>query len=93
MQTAHHAVPVSLAALQSFLAKVSDDEALRDKLHAASGLDDVVALAADHGHSLDKTVVLKEQAKALSTAKDHELAAINSWGDALMHCFGATDAE
>ena len=93
MRAAHHAQPVSIAALQSFLAKVPNDEALRDRLHAAAGLNDVVALAAEHGHSVDKTAVLREHAKVLSTAEDHELAGINSWGDALMHCFGATDAE
>ena len=27
------------------------------------------------------------------SAKDHELAAINSWGDALMHCFGASEND
>lgn len=93
MRSIASAPPVSLAALQTFLAKVSNDEALRDKLHAAAGFDDVVALAADHGHSLDKAQVLREHAKVLSGAKDHELAAINSWGDALMHCFGVTDSE
>jgi hypothetical protein len=29
----------------------------------------------------------------LGTAKDHELEGINSWGDALMHAFGATDKD
>ena len=36
---------------------------------------------------------LREYAKALGSAKDHELAAINSWGDALMHAFGASDKD
>jgi hypothetical protein len=50
-------------------------------------------MAAEHGHAIDKTVLLREHAKALSSAKDHELAAINSWGDALMHCFGASEND
>jgi hypothetical protein len=29
----------------------------------------------------------------LSGASDHELKGINSWGDALMHCFGATEED
>ena len=84
---------MSIASLKSFLARVSEEPALRDKLHAAAGVDDIVALAADHGHSLDKAAVLREHARALSSAKDHELEAINSWGDALMHAFGATSAD
>ena len=75
------------------MASVADDTALRDKLHAAAGVDDIVTIASEHGHSIDKTVLLREHAKALSTAKDHELAAINSWGDALMHCFGASEND
>jgi len=67
---------VSVADLKAFLSKVEDDEDLRQKLHAASGMDDIVDLAAAHGHSVD-----------------HELKAINSWGDALMHCFGAQEEE
>jgi predicted ribosomally synthesized peptide with nif11-like leader len=87
-------VPVmSVASIQAFVVCVAGDAALRDKLHAAAGVDDIVAIAADHGHDLDKTVLLREHAKVLSTAKDHELAAINSWGDALMHCFGASEND
>ena len=84
---------MSVASIQAFVARVADDVALRDKLHAAAGVDDIVALASEHGHAIDKTVLLREHAKALSTAQDHELSRINSWGDALMHCFGASDNE
>jgi len=84
---------MSVASIQAFVARVAGDAALRDKLHAAAGVDDIVAIAADHGHDLDKTVLLREHAKVLSTAKDHELAAINSWGDALMHGFGASEND
>jgi predicted ribosomally synthesized peptide with nif11-like leader len=80
---------VSVADLKAFLAKVEDDEGLRQKLHAASGMDDIVDLAAAHGHSVDKASVLRAHGEALSSASDHQLKAINSWGDALMHCFGA----
>ena len=78
-----------VADLKAFLAKVEDDEGLRQKLHAASGMDDIVDLAAAHGHSVDKASVLRAHGEALSSASDHQLKAINSWGDALMHCFGA----
>ncbi|MEB3202684.1 MAG: Nif11-like leader peptide family RiPP precursor [Synechococcus sp.] len=84
---------MSLASIRSFVSRVAGDSALRDKLHAAAGVDDIVAIAAAHGHAIDKTVLLREHAKALGTAKDHELAGINSWGDALMHCFGATEED
>ena len=75
---------MSVASIQAFVARVAGDAALRDKLHAAAGVDDIVAMAAEHGHAIDKTVLLREHAKALGSAKDHELAAINSWGDALL---------
>jgi predicted ribosomally synthesized peptide with nif11-like leader len=84
---------MSIASIQAFVASVADDTALRDKLQAAAGVDDIVAIASEHGHVIDKTVLLREHAKALSSAKDHELAAINSWGDALMHCFGASEND
>jgi predicted ribosomally synthesized peptide with nif11-like leader len=82
---------VSVANLNAFLSQVSSDEALRSKLHAAAGFDDIVTLAAAHGHSLDKAEILR--AETLAKAPDHALSGINSWGDALMHCFGATDAD
>jgi len=84
---------MSVADLQAFLSKVSSDQALRSKLHAASGFDDIVTLAADHGHSLDKASVLRAHGEALAGASDVQLKGINSWGDALMHAFGATDAD
>ena len=84
---------MSVADLKAFLSKVEDDEDLRQKLHAASGMDDIVDLAAAHGHSVDKASVMRAQGEALSSASDHELKAINSWGDALMHCFGAKEEE
>jgi predicted ribosomally synthesized peptide with nif11-like leader len=82
---------MSLSALRAFAASVSNDSQLRDKLHAATGVDDVVMLAAAHGHSVDKTLLLREQAKALASAHDHELEAVNSWGDALLHAFGSSE--
>ncbi|MEB3168088.1 MAG: Nif11-like leader peptide family natural product precursor [Synechococcaceae cyanobacterium] len=84
---------MSVADLNAFLSKVKNDEALRQKLHAASGMDDIVDLAAAHGHSVDKASVLRAHGEVLSGSSDHELKGINSWGDALMHCFGATDAD
>jgi hypothetical protein len=56
-------------------------------------MDDIVDLAAAHGHSVDKASVLRAHGEALSGASDHQLKGINSWGDALMHCFGATEEE
>jgi len=84
---------MSLTALRSFAASVSADGQLRDKLHAATGVDDIVSIATAHGHSLDKTVLLREQFKALASAQDHELASINSWGDALLHAFGSSEEQ
>jgi hypothetical protein len=82
---------MSLSALRSFAASVSADGQLRDKLHAAAGVDDVLSIAASHGHTLDKMVLLREQGKALAAAGDHQLSAINSWGDALLHAFGSSE--
>jgi predicted ribosomally synthesized peptide with nif11-like leader len=84
---------VSVVNLQAFLSKVAGDQALRDKLQAAAGVDDIVTLAAAHGHDLDKAAILRAHAETLAQAPDHALSGINSWGDALMHCFGATEAD
>ena len=82
---------MSLSALRAFAASVSGDAQLRDKLHAATGVNDVVSIAAAHGHALDKTVLLREHGQALVSAHDHQLEAINSWGDALLHAFGSSE--
>ena len=84
---------MSVVNLQAFLSKVAGDQALRDKLQAAAGVDDIVTLAAAHGHDLDKAAILRVHAETLAQAPDHALSGINSWGDALMHCFGATEAD
>ena len=47
---------MSVASIQAFVARVADDAALRDKLHAAAGVHDIVALASEHGQAIDKTV-------------------------------------
>lgn len=83
---------MSLASLKAFCARVAADDGLRSQVHAAAGVDDIVAIAAAHGHELDKTVLLREHARAMGSAPDHVLSGINSWGDALMHCFGAEGA-
>jgi hypothetical protein len=36
------------------------------QVQAAAGVDDIVAIAAAHGHVVDKTVLLREQARALA---------------------------
>jgi len=84
---------MTLKALQAFVRSAADDDQLRQNLHAASGLDDVVALANSHGHDFSKVTLLRAHAEAISKAPDHTLEAINSWGDALMHAFGATDQD
>ncbi|MCX5947176.1 MAG: Nif11-like leader peptide family natural product precursor [Cyanobacteria bacterium] len=84
---------MSLSALQDFVSSAAADEQLRQKLHAASGPDDVVDLASNHGHDFSKATLLKAHAVAISKAPDHALEAINSWGDALMHAFGASDKD
>ncbi len=84
---------MSVADLKAFLAKAGADEDLRQKLHTASGMNDIVDLAAAHGHSVDKASVLRAHGEALSGASDQQLKGINSWGDALMHCFGATEED
>ena len=83
---------MSRASLEAFCARVAKDDGLRSQVHAAAGVDDIVVIAAAHGHEVDKTVLLREHARAVSSAPDHVLAGINSWGDALMHCFGAEAA-
>jgi predicted ribosomally synthesized peptide with nif11-like leader len=84
---------MSVASLEAFCARIAADDDLRSKVHAAAGVDDIVSIAAAHGHDVDKTVLLREHAKALSEAPDHALHGINSWADALMHCFGAEKTE
>lgn len=82
---------MSLASLETFIAAVSSDEGLTHRLRSATHLDDVVQLAKEHGHDLSKPVLLKAHAEAISKAPDHALESINSWGDAILHCFGAAD--
>jgi predicted ribosomally synthesized peptide with nif11-like leader len=84
---------VSQSALEAFAASVGSDPQLRQKLNAVTGLDDVVAIAETHGHSFSKATLLRAHAAAVAAAPDHVLEAFNSWGDALMHCFGATDQD
>lgn len=84
---------MSQTALQAFVASVGADPQLQQKLDAASGLDDVVAIAQAHGHSFSKATLLRAHAAAVAAAPDHALEGLNSWGDALMHCFGASDRD
>lgn len=84
---------MSVASLKAFCASIATDEDLRGKVHAAAGVDDLVSIAAAHGHAVDKTVLLREHARAITAAPDHALTGINSWADALIHCFGAEEAE
>lgn len=89
----HCSPPVSQSALDAFAASVSSDPQLRQKLHGVTGLDDVITIAESHGHSFSKATLLKAHAAALAAAPDHALEKVNSWADALMHCFGATDRD
>jgi predicted ribosomally synthesized peptide with nif11-like leader len=89
----HCPEPVSQSALDAFAASVGSDPLLRQKLHAVTGLDDVIAIAESHGHSFSKATLLKAHAAAINAAPDHALEPLNSWGDALIHCFGATEAD
>lgn len=86
-------LPVSHSALQAFLSSAAADAQLRQKLQAAAGVDDIVALAGSHGHAFSKATLLKAHAAAIASAPDHKLEAINSWGDALMETFGASDQD
>ncbi len=81
------------SALQAFVASVGADPQLQQKLDAAAGLDDVLAIAQAHGHSFSKATLLRAHAAAVAAAPDHALEGLNSWGDALMHCFGASDRD
>ncbi|MCX5944003.1 MAG: Nif11-like leader peptide family natural product precursor [Cyanobacteria bacterium] len=82
---------MSLDAIKAFAALVHSDSELQAHVLGASSADDVVALAASRGHSFSKASFLREHAKAIHGADDHALNGINSWGDALMHAFGASD--
>ncbi len=93
MRTVLWIASVSAADLHAFLAKVGNDESLRSKIHAAAGVNDILDLAASHGFSLHKPSVIRAHAEALAQASDHQLERVNTWGDALMHCFGATEDE
>jgi predicted ribosomally synthesized peptide with nif11-like leader len=86
-------LPVSQSALDAFAANVGSDPQLRQKLQAVAGLDDVLAIAESHGHSFSKSTLLKAHAAAVAAAPDHALEGLNSWGDALMHCFGVSNQD
>ncbi|MEB3200129.1 MAG: Nif11-like leader peptide family natural product precursor [Synechococcaceae cyanobacterium] len=81
---------MTLSALQAFVSSAADDPQLRDTLRNTTGLDDVVALAQGQGHGFSKATLLKAHAEAVLKAPEASLEGINSWGDALLHCFGAS---
>jgi predicted ribosomally synthesized peptide with nif11-like leader len=84
---------MTLDSFKAFASLVGSDAAVRSQLRAAANADEVVGVAASHGHHFSKTVLLRQHAEALSQAHDHELEGISSWGDALMHCFGVSDRD
>ncbi|MBM5791515.1 MAG: Nif11-like leader peptide family natural product precursor [Cyanobacteria bacterium M_surface_10_m1_298] len=93
MTTVHLMTTVSAADLKAFLSKVGNNEAIRSRIHAATGVNDILDIASSHGFNLSKPAVIRAHAEALSQASDHQLERVNTWGDALMHCFGATEAD
>lgn len=84
---------MSAASLQAFRSIVLSDHAVRSQVQAAASVDDIVTVAASHGHEIDKPALLREHARAIHAAPDSVLEGINSWGDALMHAFGAEEAS
>jgi len=63
---------MTLHALQAFISSAADDEQLRQKLEAASGLNDVVDLARSHGHQFSKATLLKAHAEVIDKAPDQK---------------------
>ena len=59
--------------LKALLAKLNDDEALREKLKGAADLDDAVAMAQEAGFEVSKADWLKHQAKETLELTDGEL--------------------
>ena len=47
----------------------------------------------DKGEETWERAVASKKTAAVAAAPDHALEAVNSWGDALMHCFGASDRD
>ena len=84
---------VSAADLRAFLSKVGNNQAIRDHIHAATGVDDILTIAEKHGFNLSKPAVLRAHGEALAQAEDAQLQRVNTWGDALIHCFGVTDSD
>ena len=84
---------VSAADLKAFLSKVGNNQAIRYRIHAATGVDDILSIAQSHGFSLSKPAVLRAHGEALSQADDAQLQRVNTWGDALIHCFGVADSD
>jgi len=82
---------VSLDAIKAFAALVHADSDLQAHVKGASSASEVVALAASRGHQFSKATLLREHAKAVHGADDSALEGIDSWGDALMHAFGAPE--
>ena len=84
---------VSADDLRAFLSKVGNNQAIRDHIHAATGVDDILMIAEKHGFNLSKPAVLRAHGEALAQADDAQLQRVNTWGDALIHCFGVTDSD
>jgi predicted ribosomally synthesized peptide with nif11-like leader len=82
---------MSIDAIRAFAALVHADSDLKAHVKGANSANEVVALAASHGHQFTKASLLRQHAQALHSADDSTLEGINSWGDALMHALGASE--
>jgi predicted ribosomally synthesized peptide with nif11-like leader len=82
---------VTLPSLQDFAAHVAGDPALRDKLRAAVGPEEVVRIAAEQGHAICKEDLLQAHADAVAAAPQQ--APLNSWWEALEYAFGISEDD
>ncbi|MCP9849748.1 Nif11-like leader peptide family natural product precursor [Cyanobium sp. Morenito 9A2] len=84
---------MSRASLHAFSALLAADQQLREKVSQAKGPGEVVALAGEHGHAFSQATLLRHQASTMGGAEDDHLERLDTWGDALLHSFGVSDAD
>jgi len=84
---------MSESALAAFASSVSSDPQLRQKLDAATGLDERRGNRPDPWPQLQQGHPAAGPCQRRGRRTRSTLEGLNSWGDALMHCFGASDND
>jgi len=79
---------VSESALIAFASLVQSDSQVREQVRQAPSPQHVVNLATEKGHEFTQATLMKMQADRMKHVHDDHLNGAQSWGEALILCFG-----